>query len=111
MANAAYTYTLTPASAKKLSAVVDQVSAMEPPNEQRWHNYRAPSAQSKAPLKLIIGKTGAAWAKGGVANINVYAGNPLVATGGTVAAMNLFADIEADRWVAVLGGYLISAEC
>lgn len=28
-----------------------------------------------------------------------------------ITAMNLFADIETGKWVAMLGGYLISAEC
>ena len=60
---------------------------------------------------LTIGKTSAAWTKGTEATIAVHSKADRTATGGTATAWNLFADIEADKWVAILDGYLISAEC
>ena len=81
-----------------------------------WHPHRPAETHRRVPATITsatitIGKTTTAWTKGTSATVDVWAGDPLAATGGTVTAMNLFADIEADKWVAMLGGYLISAEC
>ena len=60
---------------------------------------------------LQIGKTTAAWTKGTTATIAVYAKGDQSATGDTADVFNLFADIEADKWVAFISGYLVAAEC
>ena len=70
------------------------------------HRQRGDTAAS-----IVIGKTTAAWTKGTTANVAVYSGDPMADTGKTVLATNLFADIESGKWVAILGGFLISAEC
>ena len=93
-------------AAKRISAAVRRVEGGPGTAGSGWHPYRARGA-----AEIVIGKTTAAWAKGASATVDVWAGDPLAATGGTVTAMNLFADIETGKWVALLGGFLISAEC
>ena len=102
-------YTLTPSSARNISRAVEKINSLAA-SPGDWYPYRQNQSARRASL-FIIGKTTAAWAKGTSATVDVWAGDPLVDTGNTTEAMNLFADIEADKWVALLGGYLISAEC
>lgn len=103
-------YTLTPQSAKKIAETIDMVQGRQS-SQEGWYPYRSVRRQRVAGASIIIGKTTALWAKGSSATVAVWAGDPLADTGTTTTAMNLFADLEADRWVALLGGYLISAEC
>lgn len=105
-------YTLTAASARKLARLVDRFESTPVAEERVWHEYRSPASRLRqGTAGIVIGKTTAAWAKGTTATVAVWAGDPLADTGNTTTAVNLFADIEADKWVAMLGGYLISAEC
>ena len=69
---------------------------------------------------LKIGKTTAEWVKGTDATLEVWKRNEAgdmeaVAnedgTAVTFTAYNLFADVESDKFVACLSGYLIAAEC
>lgn len=60
---------------------------------------------------LSIGKTASTWAKGDKAAIDVYDSETMTSTGQTEEVMNLFADVEADKWVAWISGFLVSAEC
>ena len=94
-------------AAKRIAEAVRKVEAGPGGRGVGWHPYRA-RGESTA---IVIGKTTAAWAKGTTATVAVWAGDPLADTGETVTAVNLFADIETGKWVAMLGGYLISAEC
>ena len=71
-----------------------------------WWEPRGPK-----PVVLQIGKTTAAWTKGTTATIDVYAKGDRTATGDTAEVFNLFADIEAGKWVAFISGYLVAAEC
>ena len=66
---------------------------------------------------LQIGKTTAEWTKGTEATIDVYkkeSRTPDTKADGsqkTAEVYNLFADVEADKWVAWMEGYLVAAEC
>lgn len=105
-------YTLTPQSARKIANAVDRINSLGMSGGE-WHPHRpVESRRRTSPASsIVIGKTTAAWNKGTSATVDVWAGDPLADTGNTTEAMNLFADIEADKWVAMIGGYLISAEC
>ena len=103
-------YTLTPQSARKIANAVDRINSLGVSGGE-WHPHRPAESRRRTSPSIIIGKTTAAWDKGTSATVDVWAGDPLADTGNTATAMNLFADIEADKWVALLGGYLISAEC
>ena len=104
-------YTLTPQSARNIARAVDKINSL-PPSLNGWYPYRQNENRGRtATTSIVIGKTTAAWDKGTSATVDVWAGDPLADTGATTTAMNLFADIEAGKWVAMLGGYLISAEC
>jgi hypothetical protein len=70
-----------------------------------WYQHRGGGAT------LQIGKTTVAWTKGTTATISVYAKGDRTATGDTAEVFNLFSDIEADKWVAFISGYLVAAEC
>ena len=67
---------------------------------------------------LQIGKTTAAWTKGSEQEVNLYSTadrTQIFEADGTTpkaaSVYNLFADIEADKWVAFISGYLVAAEC
>ena len=73
--------------------------------------------QTKGGATLQIGKTTEEWMKGTEAAINVYKKEdrtPDTKADGsqkTADVFNLFADVEADKWVAWMDGYLVAAEC
>ena len=94
-------------SEKDAARISQAVKGYEAVNRSgnKWYDYRSSANQ------IIIGKTTAAWAKGTKASVDVYVGDPLEAADRQAEALNLFADIAEDKWVALLGGYLISAEC
>ena len=73
--------------------------------------------QQAAGSTLQIGKTTAEWLKGTEATVEVYSKSdrtPVTKPDGskkTEKVFNLFADIQTDKWVAWIDGYLIAAEC
>jgi hypothetical protein len=82
--------------------------------------FRQPGGDDGDPVRL--GKTTAAWAKGTLADIELYEeGTPPSETANSPTetledCVNKFADIGADKWVIVARGgngswYLIAAEC
>lgn len=96
----------TPDSAKRISSVV-----------QAYEHDRRPGVMGaggggRAGV-LIIGKTSAAWTKGTQAKVPTYWGKPGAekATGKNTWAWNLFGDIPTGKWVAIIDGYVIAAEC
>lgn len=71
-------------------------------------------------MRLRVGKTSSAWAKGTTATIPLYengAAPGLTASGESLTGcVNLWADIDADKWVGLLDGpgglpFLVVAEC
>jgi hypothetical protein len=99
-------YSFSEQGCRRIAAAVAVVEGNKPRAGNGWHKFRGGGGAS-----IIIGKTTAAWTKGTSATVAVWAGDPLADTGNTTTAMNLFADVESGKWVAMLGGYLISAEC
>lgn len=99
-------YTFTKDSARRIAAATRLVEG-----PQRRAGLPALDHRARGVEGLTIGKTSTAWTKGTEATIAVHSKEDRTATGGTATAWNLFADIEAGKWVAILDGYLISAEC
>jgi len=104
----ARTYTLTDASARKLAATVDAVASMPPP-EDKWYEPRARAGVAGG--RMLLCKTTAAWTKGTSQAVDVYSVSDQTATGGTVTAINLAADIESGKWCGIQNGMLCWAEC
>ena len=104
-------YTFDRQSMRRISAAVQKVEGVKDRKGNKWYPTKGGGAT------LQIGKTTAAWTKGTSQEVNLYNtadrtqlfdsdGNPK-----TASVYNLFADIEADRWVAFISGYLVAAEC
>lgn len=103
-------YTLTRKSLDRINRVCDAVESSA--KERTWYDPRPSSPYPKRIPKLQIGKTTAAWSKGSTADIPVHSKTDQQPTGATAAGViNLFADVEAGKWVAFMDGILIAAEC
>jgi hypothetical protein len=77
----------------------------------RQNQKRQPSG---TPTSIEIGKTTAEWTKESEATIDVWkkdGAGGMVKGEGTFTAYNLFVDVEADKFVACVGGWLVAAEC
>ena len=98
-------YSFTKNSAERIAKVVRTV---EGPRDRPGVGWWEPRGRA-APLQ--IGKTTAAWTKGTTATVEVYSKADRTNTGNTADVFNMFADIEADKWVAFISGYLVAAEC
>ena len=111
-------YKLTENSIRSINRTIRTVNQMRTtgPNSDLPFRQNA-KRQPAAGATLQIGKTTAAWTKGTDATVEVYSKKdrtPLTKENGskqTANVFNLFADIEADKWVAWIDGYLIAAEC
>ena len=103
------TYTLTTESARRLAAAADAIASTPPP-EDKWYEPRF-RAQSAGGGRMLLCKTTAAWTKGTSQTVDVYRVSDQTATGGTVTAINLAADIESGKWCGVQNGMLCWAEC
>jgi hypothetical protein len=108
-------YAITPEGVRRIQETVGAYFRSKKQGQDGWYEYRNVRKDKKnvsgGGAVLVIGKTTGAWAKGSVESIAVYAGDPLADTGTTYSAMNLFADIQEDKWVACISGFLVSAEC
>ena len=103
-------YALSTGSLQRINAAVREVERNRKETQGSWYQYRNVRKEA-GKVSVVIGKTTARWSKGTRQDIDIYSGNPLQGTGQTLNALSLFADVEAGRWVAILSGYLISAEC
>ena len=99
-------YSFNKDSAERIAKVVRTV---EGPRDRPGVGWWDPRGRAAATLQ--IGKTTAAWTKGTTAPVDVYSKANRSNTGNTADVFNLFADIEADKWVAFISGYLVAAEC
>ena len=113
-------YKLTESSVRSINRTIVAVNQMRVSGPQGNLPFRQNQNQKRQPsgATLRIGKTTAAWAKGLSAEVNLYSNADRTqlfeadgVTPKTASVYNLFADIEADKWVAFIGGYLVSAEC
>ena len=104
-------YTFDRQSMRRISAAVQKSEGVKDRKGNKWYPVKGGGAT------LQIGKTkaGQAWNKNTEATLDVWVrnantGNMEKGTG-EFTAYNLFANIEAEKFVACLNGYLISAEC
>lgn len=106
-------YTLSPDAVARLGRVVRKVEASGGSSGGGWHPYRGDDASDP----ILIGKTLAEWKKDEEADIVLYqdGGFPISPEQKITACLNRFADIPADRFVALAqreGGrwYVVEAE-
>lgn len=111
-------YRLTEGSVRSINATIRTVNQMRKTGVAGDLPFRQnQKRQPAAAATLQIGKTTAEWTKGTEATIEVYSKKdrtPLTNSDGskqTADVFNLFADIQANKWVAWIDGYLIAAEC
>ena len=106
-------YTFDRQSMRRISAAVQKSEGVKDRTGNKWYPVRGAGGAT-----LQIGKTTAEWTKGTDQEVNLYNlkdRTQLFETDGTTpktaSVYNLFADIEADKWVAFISGYLVAAEC
>ena len=105
-------YTFDRQSMRRISAAVQKSEGVKDRKGNKWYPINGGGGAT-----LQIGKTTAEWTKGTGATVEVYSKKtrtPLTKEDGskqTADVFNLFADIQADKWVAWMDGYLIAAEC
>lgn len=111
-------YTLTAASVRNINRTINSVNKMKASGAQGNLPFRQNPERQTRGATLKIGKTTGAWTKGLSAKVNLYSTATRTqlfeadgVTPRTAKVYNLFADIEADKWVAFISGYLVSAEC
>ncbi len=104
-------YTFDRQSMRRISAAVQKSEGVKDRKGNKWYPVKGGGAT------LQIGRTTAEWAKGTSQAVNLYStadrtqifeedGRPK-----TTIVFNLFADVEANKWVAFISGYLLAAEC
>ena len=95
------------ASARRIADAVRVVEGrVTDSNSGQWHPFRGGGGGG-----MVLCKTTAAWTKGTSQTVDVYRVSDQTATGGTVTAINLAADIESGKWCGVQNGMLCWAEC
>ena len=102
-------YTFDRQSMRRISAAVQKSEGVKDRKGNKWYPVKAAGGAT-----LQIGKTTAAWTKGTDATVDVWkrnAAGDMEKGTGTFTAYNLFADVEADKFVGCLSGFLVSAEC
>ena len=115
-------FTLSEAGVRNINRTIQSVNRMKVSGPQGDLPFRQnPKRQtSSSSTSIQIGKTKAKWEKGDEATIDVWkkdgAGGmePSLKEDGTAItfkAYNLFVDVEAIRFVACVGGWLVAAEC
>ena len=109
-------YTFDQQSMRRISAAVQKSEGVKDRKGSGWY----PVKGGGTSIQIQIGKTTAEWAKGSEATIDVWkkdgAGGMEASlkedgTAITFKAYNLFVDVEADKFVACVGGWLVAAEC
>jgi hypothetical protein len=111
-------YKLTEGSVRSINATIRTVNQMRKTGIAGDLPFRQNQKRQPGGATLRIGKTTAAWTKGTSQEVNLYSTADRTqlfeadgTTPKTASVYNLFADIEADKWVAFISGYLVSAEC
>ena len=107
-------FTFDERSMRRISAAVQKVEGPGNQSGDKWYQTK-----TNAPT-LKIGKTNGQWSKGNEVTLEMWRRNKdgdmekalkKDGTPFTFNAYNLFADVEADKFVACLSGYLLAAEC
>ena len=105
-------YTFDEQSMRRISTAVQKSEGVKDRPGNKWYPVKGGGGST-----LQIGKTTEAWKKGTEATIDVYSKKDRTpetkpdGTKKTEAVFNLFADIEAKKWVAWIDKYLVAAEC
>ena len=107
-------YTFDRQSMRRISAAVQKSEGVKDRKGNKWY----PVKGGGGGATLQIGKTTAEWVKGTSQEVNLYSTADRTqmfeadgTTPKTASVYNLFANIEADKWVAFISGYLGAAEC
>ena len=107
-------YTFDRQSMRRISAAVQKSEGVKDRKGNKWY----PVKGGGGGATLQIGKTTAEWVKGTSQEVNLYSTADRTqmfeadgTTPKTASVYNLFANIEADKWVAFISGYLLAAEC
>ena len=107
-------YTFDRQSMRRISAAVQKSEGVKDRKGNKWY----PVKGGGGGATLQIGKTTAEWVKGTSQEVNLYSTADRTqmfeadgTTPKTASVYNLFANIEADKWVAFISGYLVAAEC
>ena len=101
-------YTFDQQSMRRISKAVQKSEGAKDRKGNKWYPIKGTGST------LQIGKTkaGEPWDKGKTAIVTVYNKKDRTSTGqDSKEIFNLFADVEAEKWVAWIDGYLIAAEC
>ena len=107
-------FTFDERSMRRISAVVQKVEGPGNQSGDKWYQTK-----TNAPT-LKIGKTNGPWLKGSADTLEMWLRNKdgdmekflkKDGTPFTFDAYNLFADVEAGKFVACLSNFLIAAEC
>ena len=109
-------YTFDRQSMRRISAAVQKSEGVKDRTGNKWYPVKGTAASLK------IGKTKAAWGINTEATLEVWKRNASVpggmepvtkddGTAVTFTAFNLFANIDPEKFVACLNGFLISGEC
>ena len=111
-------YKLTEGSVRSINATIRTVNQMRKTGIAGDLPFRQNQKRQPGGATLQIGKTTAEWTKGTSQEVNLYSTadrTQLLEADGvtpkTASVYNLFAEIQADKWVAFISGYLVSAEC
>ena len=113
-------YKLTESSVRSINRTIRTVNQMRTTGPSGDLPFRQNQKRQPGGTSIQIGKTTAAWTKGTEATIEVWkkdgAGGmePSLKEDSTAIAFtayNLFVDVEADKFVACVGGWLVAAEC
>ena len=110
-------YKLTENSIRNINRTIRTVNQMRTTGPNGDLPFRQNQKRQPAGATLQIGKTTSEWTKGTEATVEVYSKKtrtPLTKEDGskqTAEVFNLFADVDDDKWVAWMDGYLIAAEC
>ena len=101
-------FTFDQQSMRRISAAVQKSEGVKDRKGSGWYPVKG------GGTSIQIGKTTAEWTKGTEATIEVWkkdGAGGMEKGEGTFKAYNVFVDVEADKFVACVGGWLVAAEC
>ena len=107
-------YKLTQNSVRSINRTIIAVNQMRKTGIAGDLPFRQNQKRQPGGTSIQIGKTTAEWTKGTEATIDVWkkdGAGGMEKGEGTFKAYNVFVDVEADKFVACVGGWLVAAEC
>ena len=106
-------YKLTQNSVRSINRTIIAVNQMRKTGIAGDLPFRQNQKRQPGGTSIQIGKTTAEWTKGTEATIDVWkkdGAGGMEKGEGTFKAYNVFVDVEADKFVACVGGWLVAAE-